>query len=235
LEKIKEVIVQIAPKITRKRLRRKKPHPKGEEFDLRRSIRKNLSMYGGEIIELPRRKRKIVNTSIVLLCDVSGSMDCYSRFFIQFIYGFQNNLKGVETFALSTKLSRITHLLREKGFEKALNEISKRIKHWSGGTNLGYCLQTFNKNFGWMVGRKTVVIIISDGWDMGDTAILEIALRRLKKNCHRLIWLNPLLSSPNYKPLCKGIKTALPFMSYFLPLHNLNSLIRLLKTLRSII
>jgi uncharacterized protein with von Willebrand factor type A (vWA) domain len=162
-------------------------------------------------------------------------MDCYSRFFIQFIYGFQNNLKGVETFALSTKLSRITHLLREKGFEKALNEISKRIKHWSGGTNLGYCLQTFNKNFGWMVGRKTVVIIISDGWDMGDTAILEIALRRLKKNCHRLIWLNPLLSSPNYKPLCKGIKTALPFMSYFLPLHNLNSLIRLLKTLRSII
>ncbi|MDY6864121.1 MAG: VWA domain-containing protein [Thermodesulfobacteriota bacterium] len=235
MERINEIIVKIAPKITRKRLRRKKAHPKGEEFDLRRSIRKNLSAYGGEIIELKRRKRKIVDTAIVLLCDVSGSMDCYTRFFIQFIYGFQNNIKGMETFVFSTRLSRVTHILKKGNFKDALNEISRRIKHWSGGTNIGYCLQHLNNNYGWMVGRKTVVIVVSDGWDRGDTELLEKEIRRLKRNSHKLIWLNPLLGSPDYKPICKGIKTALPYTSYFLPLHNLNSLIMLSKTLKSVI
>ena len=120
----------------------------------------------------------------MLLCDVSGSMDCYSRFLIQFMYGLQNELWGVETFVFSTSLSRITHLIRTKDIVNALEKISGSILGWSGGTNIGRSLHTFNRDFApSMVTHRTVVVIISDGWDRGDVSLLEREMQDLKRRC----------------------------------------------------
>jgi uncharacterized protein with von Willebrand factor type A (vWA) domain len=225
-------ILLIAAKIATQVSRRKQHAVKGDEIDFRWSMRKNIK-YGGEILELIPCKRRVKKTRIILLCDVSGSMDCYSRFLIQFMYGLQNELWGVETFIFSTSLSRITHLIRTRDIGRALVRISSRVFGWSGGTNIGSSLYTFNREFApTLVTHRTVIVIISDGWDRGDTGLLEQEMRNLKRRCHKIIWLNPLLASENYEPLCKGMQAALPHLDLLLPVHNLHSLIALGRTLQ---
>jgi uncharacterized protein with von Willebrand factor type A (vWA) domain len=232
---ISRAILLIASKIATQVSRRKKRAPKGEEIDPRWTMRRNIK-YGGEIIDLVSRKRRIKKTRVVLLCDVSGSMDCYSRFLIQFMYGLQNELWGVETFVFSTALSRITHLIRTKDISSALERISHSVLGWSGGTNIGRSLHTFNREFApSLVTHRTVVVIISDGWDRGDVGLLEREIRALKRRCHKIIWLNPLLASDSYEPLCKGMQAALPYLDLFLSVHNLNSLIALGRTLQKLV
>jgi len=232
---IARAILLIATKIATQISRRKKLGRKGNVVDPRWTMRKNMK-YGGEIIELVTRKRRIKKTRVVLLCDVSGSMDCYSRFLIQFMYGLQNELWGVETFVFSTSLSRITHLIRTKDIANALEKISGSILGWSGGTNIGRSLHTFNRNFApSMVTHRTVVVIISDGWDRGDVSLLEREMQDLKRRCKKIIWLNPLLASENYEPLCKGMQAALPYLDLFLSVHNVNSLITLGRTLQKMV
>jgi Protein containing von Willebrand factor type A (vWA) domain len=232
---IARAILLIATKIATQISRRKKLGRKGNVVDPRWTMRKNMK-YGGEIIDLVNRKRRIKKTRVVLLCDVSGSMDCYSRFLIQFMYGLQNELWGVETFVFSTSLSRITHLIRTKDIANALEKISGNIVGWSGGTNIGRSLHTFNRNFApSMVTHRTVVVIISDGWDRGDVSLLEREMQDLKRRCKKIIWLNPLLASDNYEPLCKGMQAALPYLDLFLSVHNVNSLIALGRTLQKMV
>lgn len=232
---IARAILLIATKIATQISRRKKLGRKGNVVDPRWTMRKNMK-YGGEIIDLVTRKRRIKKTRVVLLCDVSGSMDCYSRFLIQFMYGLQNELWGVETFVFSTSLSRITHLIRTKDIANALEKISGSILGWSGGTNIGRSLHTFNRNFApSMVTHRTVVVIISDGWDRGDVSLLEREMQDLKRRCKKIIWLNPLLASENYEPLCKGMQAALPYLDLFLSVHNVNSLITLGRTLQKMV
>jgi uncharacterized protein with von Willebrand factor type A (vWA) domain len=232
---IARAILLIATKIATQISRRKKRARKGNIVDLRWTMRGSMK-YGGELIELVTRKRRIKKTKVVLLCDVSGSMDCYSRFLIQFMYGLQNELWGVETFVFSTSLSRITHLIRTKDIANALEKISGSILGWSGGTNIGRSLHTFNRNFApSMVTHRTVVVIISDGWDRGDVSLLEREMQDLKRRCKKIIWLNPLLASDNYEPLCKGMQAALPYLDLFLSVHNLNSLIALGRTLQKMV
>jgi uncharacterized protein with von Willebrand factor type A (vWA) domain len=232
---IARAILLIATKIATQISRRKKRARKGNIVDLRWTMRGSMK-YGGEPIELVTRKRRIKKTKVVLLCDVSGSMDCYSRFLIQFMYGLQNELWGVETFVFSTSLSRITHLIRTKDIANALEKISGSILGWSGGTNIGRSLHTFNRNFApSMVTHRTVVVIISDGWDRGDVSLLEREMQDLKRRCKKIIWLNPLLASDNYEPLCKGMQAALPYLDLFLSVHNLNSLIALGRTLQKMV
>jgi uncharacterized protein len=232
---IARAILLIATKIATQISRRKKLGRKGNVVDPRWTMRRNMK-YGGEIIDLVNRKRRIKKTRVVLLCDVSGSMDCYSRFLIQFMYGLQNELWGVETFVFSTSLSRITHLIRTKDIANALEKISGNIVGWSGGTNIGRSLHTFNRNFApSMVTHRTVVVIISDGWDRGDVSLLEREMQDLKRRCKKIIWLNPLLASDNYEPLCKGMQAALPYLDLFLSVHNVNSLIALGRTLQKMV
>jgi hypothetical protein len=229
---VSEAILLIANKIATRMSRRKKRALRGAQFDHRHTLRRNMK-YGGEIIELVPRRRRIKKTRVVLLCDVSGSMDCYSRFLIQFMYGLQNELWGVETFVFSTALSRITHLIRTHDIGVALERISESVVGWSGGTDIGGSLKTFNGDFASrLVTPRTVVVIISDGWDRGDTAVLEREMIGLKRRCFKIIWLNPLLSSDNYRPLCKGMQAALPHVDFFLSVHNLNSLRALGRTLQ---
>ena len=232
---IRRAILMIATKIATQVSRRKKRAARGEEVDPRSTMRRSVK-YGGEVIELARRKRRIKKTRVVLLCDVSGSMDCYSRFLIQFMYGLQNELWGVETFVFSTSLSRITHLIRSKEISGALERISHSVVGWSGGTNIGRSLATFNRDFApSLVTHRTVVVVISDGWDRGDVSLLEREMQALKRRCYKMVWLNPLLASDNYEPLCKGMQAALPYIDVFLSVHNLNSLVALGRTLQKMV
>jgi len=232
---IARAILMIATKIATQISRRKKIGRKGNAVDPRWTLRRSMK-YGGEIIDLVHRKKRIKKTRVVLLCDVSGSMDCYSRFLIQFMYGLQNELWGVETFVFSTSLSRITHLIRTKDIANALEKISGSILGWSGGTNIGRSLHTFNRNFApSMVTHRTVVVIISDGWDRGDVSLLEREMQDIKRRCKKIIWLNPLLASENYEPLCKGMQAALPYLDLFLSVHNVNSLVTLGRTLEKLV
>ena len=232
---VSRAILLIANKIATQVSRRKKRAAKGEEIDPRWTMRKSLR-HGGEIIELVPRKRRIKKTRVVLLCDVSGSMDCYSRFLIQFMYGLQNELWGVETFVFSTSLTRITHLLRTRDIGSALERISVSVLGWSGGTNIGRSLYAFNRGFAAsLVNHRTVVVIISDGWDRGDVGLLEGEMKTIQRRCHKVIWLNPLLASENYEPLCRGMQAALPYIGLFLSVHNLSSLIALGRTLQKLV
>lgn len=234
VERINEELSRIVKKIATKTSRRRHIDPKGQYLSLRHTLRKSMK-YGGEIFEFATTRKKVKKIKLVALADVSGSMDCYSNFFVQFIYVLQQRLTGVETFVFSTSLSRITDILKSRGLDEALRAVSEAVCHWSGGTNIGSCLQSFNHDYApYMLDNKSVLIIISDGWDRGDTGLLEKEMKRLKDSCLRIIWLNPLLSNPNYQPLCKGIQAVKPYLSYFLPFYNLNSVIDLGNKLSTI-
>jgi uncharacterized protein len=224
LLRVQRLITAMAHQMATRVSRRKKGGAKARVIDPGRTLRRSLR-YGGEVLDLVWRGPKLRKTKMVVLCDVSGSMDVYTKFLIQFLYGLQNGLRGVETIVFSTRLTRITALLRRRNIDAVLQRIADTVQDWSGGTKIGACLQEFNSTMATtMVTSKTLVIIISDGWDTGDTAVLDAAMARLRRMALRVIWLNPLLGSPNYQPLCKGIQTALPYVHDFLPVHNVESL-----------
>ncbi len=229
---VQRLLSKIVLKLATVKSRRWEISPRGHDTDLRRTLRRNMVKYGGDIVELVRRRRKTRKIKLVLLCDVSGSMDCYSKFLIQFVYSLQNQLSGVETFVFSTRLTRTTPFLKGKKPYDALTALAGSVRDWSGGTRIGDCLQTFNDGYGRNMDRRTVVIIVSDGWDTGDTALVTKEMQRLRMTCRKIIWLNPLLGSPTYEPLTKGMQAALPFVDYFLPAHNLESLVTLGKRMK---
>jgi uncharacterized protein with von Willebrand factor type A (vWA) domain len=162
-------------------------------------------------------------------------MSLYSRLLLHFVHTISNGLHNVEAFVFGTRLTRITRQLMKRDVDDAVRDVSKSVQDWSGGTRIGDALHTFNYHWARRVlGRGSVVLIISDGWDRGEAETLKHEMDRLQHSCHRLIWLNPLLGSPDYRPLTIGMKTALPFIDDFLPSHNLDSLISLGNLLTTI-
>jgi uncharacterized protein with von Willebrand factor type A (vWA) domain len=153
-------------------------------------------------------------------------MERYTRLLLHFIYGMKAALnQPVEAFVFSTRLTRITRPLQIQDQDLALKNVGELVHDWAGGTRIGESLKTFNFEWGRRVlGRGAVVLVISDGWDRGDIDLLRREMARLKRNCYRLIWLNPLLGAPDYEPLTRGIQAALPYINDFLPVHNLASL-----------
>ncbi len=207
--------------------RRKRPARRGSYPDMRRIVRRNLK-YGAELLELTWREIKYKPRPLVIICDISGSMSLYSRLLLHFIHTISNGLLNVEAFVFGTRLTRITRQLKRRDVDDAVRDVSKTVQDWSGGTRIGDALHFFNQKWAKRVlGRGAVVLIISDGWDRGDAGVLEVEMDRLQHSCHRLMWLNPLLGSPDYRPLTIGMKTALPYIDNFLPAHNLDSLISL--------
>ncbi|MBI2177754.1 MAG: VWA domain-containing protein [Candidatus Tectomicrobia bacterium] len=224
---LRRIIAKLVPKLATKISRRKRPDMRSQEVDLRRSVKRSIRT-GGEVLRLFRRKRRIQKTQIILLCDVSGSMDSYSQFLIQFLYSLQNEIKSLRTFVFSTRLTDATPYLRHKDVSHALRRLSQEVHDWSGGTQIGNCLKTFNFDYGrTILNSRTIVIIISDGWDRGDTEVLSLEMDRLRRKCYRLIWLNPLLGSPGYRPIDRGMRTALPYCDEFMSAHNLDSLVEM--------
>ena len=234
VEEARKVIAQIVDIIANRRSRRRVPERKGREIDFRRTWRKN-AIYGRDGVHLAMRRRRIKKTRLMLMCDVSGSMDCYSQFMIQFIYALKREIRDVEVGVFSTRMTAISRMLKTKGVEESLREVSESVHDWAGGTDIGGCLREFNDKFARdMLRSRTVMIVVSDGWDRGDAELMRQEIERIRRRAHKLLWLNPLLGSPGYQPLCLGMRTALPYLDYFLPAHNLESLVRLAKTLRSV-
>jgi uncharacterized protein len=222
LAEITRLARRIVRRLSSKPSRRWKPVRRGSRVNLRRSIRASLKS-GGELVELSFKRRKPKKTKLVVICDVSGSMDIYSRLLLQFVYALQNNLAQVETFVFSTALARITGQLKNKAYKRALESL-KQTRGWSGGTLIGPSLYAFNSGWPKLVDNRTIVIILSDGWDTAEPEELSASLAILKKRARKLIWLNPLLGSADYRPLTRGMQAALPFIDVFAPLHNLPSL-----------
>lgn len=198
---------------------------RGAQYDMRRTMRRNLK-YGGEVLHWEHRERKYKPRPLVIVSDISGSMERYSRLLLHFVYSLSEGLdRKVEAFVFSTRLTRITRQLRHRDVDEALQEVARQVTDWSGGTRIGEALKTFN--FKWarrVLGQGAVVLVISDGWDRGDIDLLRKEMARLQRSCYRLIWLNPLLGSDQYEPLTRGIQAALPYIDDFLPVHNLASL-----------
>jgi uncharacterized protein with von Willebrand factor type A (vWA) domain len=229
LAEVERLAAQIARRLATRRSRRVRPTRRRGRVDLRRTVR--LSLTRGELIELARRARKIQKTKLVVLCDVSGSMDLYSRLLLQFLYAMQNQLGRVETFVFSTGIHRVTDELRSASYRGALGRLAG-VQDWSGGTRIGESLRAFNLGWPKLLDRDTVVIVLSDGWDTGDPAVLAEALRVMRRRAGKVIWLNPLLGSPDYQPLTQGMQAALPHVDAFLPAHNLESFRALARHLR---
>lgn len=197
----------------------------GQRPDLRRTLRLSYKT-GGEVMIWALRGPKFKPRPLVILADISGSMERYTRLLLHFLYGLaQSHNQPVEAFVFSTRLTRITRQLQDKNIERALGELSQVVHDWAGGTRTGESLKKFNYEWGRRVlGRGAVVLFISDGWDRGDVNLLGTEMARLHRSCHRLIWLNPLLGSPVYEPLTRGAQAVLPHVDDFLPVHNLASL-----------
>jgi uncharacterized protein len=214
--------------------RRSGPGKGGGVFDARRTLRASLRRFG-EPLELRTREPRLRQRDVVLLCDISGSMDRYSRLLLQFIHAMRHSIGRVEAFVFGTRLTRITRQMRRRDVAEALDEVAASVADWGGGTRIGECLREFN--IGWarrVLARGAIVIIISDGWDRGDVGLLAREMRRLQRMSYRLIWLNPLLGSRSYRPQTIGMQAALPFVDDFLPAHNLKSLAQLVLALHAV-
>jgi uncharacterized protein len=193
-------------------------------IDLRRLLRVNAK-HAGELITIPFRTRQTKPRPLVLICDVSGSMDPYTRMLLLFAHALARGERRVEVFVFSTRLTRITRQFATARTDHALTRAQRTVDAWSGGTRIGDAIKSFNVDWARRVlTRGPVVLLISDGWDLGDPELLAREIARLQRSAHRLIWLNPLLGSPGYEPLTRGMQAALPFVDDFLPVHNMASL-----------
>jgi uncharacterized protein with von Willebrand factor type A (vWA) domain len=224
LEAVKLLMSRLLWYLGQRRTRRHRPGG-GAVLDMRRTWRRNLR-YGGEIMEWAQRRPKFRPRPLVVIADISGSMERYTRLLLHFIYSLNaGSERTVEAFVFSTRLTRITRQLQDRDVERAMKEVSTAVQDWAGGTRIGSALKRFNYDWARRVlSRGAVVLLISDGWDRGEPALLAHEISRLQRSCHRLIWLNPLLGSPDYEPLTRGLQAALPYVDDFLPAHNLSSL-----------
>lgn len=221
---------RIARRLTLRRSRRWKAARRGARLDLRRTLRGVLRT-GGDPIRLERRQRKRRRTSLVALCDVSGSMELYARVLLQFLHALQNTYARVETFAFATRLSRLTPLMRGIHYRDALRDLGREVRDFSGGTRIGASLRTFLERYPRLVDRRTIVLILSDGWDVGDPTVLGDAMRELHRKAGRVIWLNPLMGAGDFTPETRGMQAALPHIHLLAPGHSLESLQRLVRHL----
>jgi len=231
LEEVRALIAELVWKLGQ-RISRRYRSGHGDRIDLRRTLRQSLR-HGGEVLTFARREPRRKPRPLVVIADISGSMERYTRLLLHFIYSLTQGLgQRVEAFAFGTRLTRLSRHMRDRDVERALSGVSHAVTDWSGGTRIGESLETFNYDWARRVlGGGAVVLLISDGWDRGDPELLSKEVDRLRRSCHRLIWLNPLLGSPEYEPLTRGMVAALPFVDDFLPVHNLESLEELAKHL----
>ena len=221
-EQVKRLLEQSPWRVAERRTRRLRPSRAGR-VDLRRSARHAIRS-SGELMTLFHRRPRVRRRPLVLICDVSGSMERYSRLLMIFAHAIARR-EDLEAFVFSTRLTRITRVLRQRDLDRALDAVSKSVHDFSGGTRIGDALADFNRKWARRVlGHGAVVIVVSDGWDRGDPAHLTQELIHLRRSAHRLIWLNPLLGSEGYEPLTRGMAAALPHCDDFLAAHNVEAL-----------
>lgn len=223
-------INRMAPHLATVTSRRSEPASSGV-VDLRRTIRA-MRRPGGEVAGFAWKRPKVQRLRLVALCDVSGSMDAYARFLLQFLYALQKQHGLVRTFVFSTQLEDVTAALQAQRFFEALRSVANQVTRWSGGTTIGDSLAAFNDRYAAeLVSPRTVVLVISDGWERGDSAQLARQMALLRRRARRIIWLNPLKGREGYQPLATGMAAALPYVDDFLAANTLESLEQLSRAL----
>ncbi len=226
LRRVDRAFDRILLRLATRKSRRYRPHRHKGRLDLRRSFRDAVA-HDGELVRLARRRRRLERPRVVLLCDVSGSMERYSRFLLRFLLAAGRD-RDVESFVFSTRLTRLTPWLSASHVDQALDALGTRVHDWSGGTRIGECLDEFVRTHGRsLLGQRTVMVILSDGLDRGDVGLLDRAMRAMHRKARKVIWLNPLLASSQYEPAARGMRAALPHIDIFAPGHNLESLLEL--------
>jgi uncharacterized protein with von Willebrand factor type A (vWA) domain len=232
VRQVRELMRTLTWRITERRTRRFRRASHGTHLDWRRMVRRAVRDQG-EWLERRWRARRHAPRPLVVLADISGSMEAYSRLLLYFLHGVIQRTPGdertrvgrTEAFVFATRLTRITRALQRRDVDTALAQVAARVVDWSGGTRIGECLHIFNRDWARRVlGHGAVVLVISDAWDRGDPGLFAREVSRLAKSCHRLIWLNPLIGTTGYEPRTRGLVAALPFIDDFLPAHNLATL-----------
>jgi len=214
--------------------RRFKRSKKSRDIDFRLILKRSLKVEGLPIDLFYRRRKKRLK-KLVILADVSGSMDRYVRFLMPFLLGLRGIGSQSEVYVFSTSLTRITFFVRKLPVEKALGRISNEVTDWSGGTRIGESLQQFHARYGQRhLNKRTVVVIMSDGWDLGARSLLQKEMQTLSGKVHSVIWLNPLAGDPEYRPLCRGMQAVLPYVDHLLAADSLQSLRRVGRVLSKV-
>ena len=223
-DELKEIIRLISKKMANSQSRRFQKSKSRKQLDLKNTMRQALRS-GAEINTLAYKEKRIKKTNLILLCDVSRSMELYSQFLIEFMYCFQQANFRIKTFVFSTKLIPLSQTLADGDFTKVLNNLSHEVPYWSGGTRIGASLHEFKTDYGSkLLSQKSVVMILSDGWDTGDIEMLEESMDYLSRKSEKVIWINPLANNPNYEIKTKAMKAAMPYIDVFTSAHNLESL-----------
>jgi uncharacterized protein len=231
LVEAKKMLSQLRLPLPLIRTRRYRQHPGGQRIDLRKSLRESMRE-GGDIIPLVRTAPTELHPPLVVLCDISGSMNPYSRMFLHFLHAITNDRDRVAVFVFGTRLTNITRQLRHRDVDVAMAKVADAIKDWSGGTRIGHSLRDFNFKWGRRVlAQNACVLLVSDGLDREAGEGLGEEMERLAKSCRSLIWLNPLLRYEKFEARPAGVRAMLPHVDLFLPVHNLKSLVDLARTL----
>lgn len=232
--RVRRLIAAIAGQRPLRASRRRRADPRGDRLDMRRLIRHSLRT-GGDPVDRTYRVRKHVPRKLVVLCDVSGSMDAYARALVLFLHAAVGSGPGVEAFAFGTRLSRLTSELGTRDPEAALVKCTEAVTDWGSGTRIGASLKQFNDLYGRRaLSRGAVVVIVSDGWERQDPELVGREMARLARAAYALVWVNPLKGNPEYQPLAGGMRAALPYVDRFLSGHNLRSLEELAAVLAGI-
>jgi uncharacterized protein len=224
IERAHELAAQLARVMRARLVRRERVRRRGRRLDLRRTIHRNVA-HGGTMLDLTWRRRKEKPLRLVLLLDASGSMSLYTAFFVRFLHGVLDAFREAEAFVFHTRLAHVSGSLRDRDVTRAVDKMALMAQGIGGGTRIGESLATFNR---WharrVINSRTAVMIVSDGYDTGEPERLGEEMRRLRRLCRRIIWLNPLIGWRDYSPEARGMQAALPYVDLFAPAHNLDSL-----------
>jgi uncharacterized protein len=228
LREAERLIDLLEPRLEQRRTRRYALHSHGRRIAPRQMFRRNLGT-GGQLLSWVWRRPIHEPRSLVVICDISGSMERHSRLLLRFVQALSaSSAVKTEAFVFGTRLTRVTRLLHDRDRDRALAKVADAVNDWAGGTRIGESFREFNQRWARRTLRTSgVVIVISDGWDRGDPALVAAETARLRRNCHRLIWLNPLAGTPGYQPLAGGMRAAFPYIDDFLPAGTVASLERL--------
>ena len=227
----RRIILSLAQHMPMREARRTRAtRRRGVRPDLQATVRAALR-HSGEPLDRRWREHAQGPRKLVLVCDVSGSMAPYARMLLQYLHAAVATHRRVEAFVFGTRLTRITHELGVRDPDRALDRAAAAVVDWSGGTRIGDSISTLNRVHGRRLGRGSVIVILSDGWDRGDPAVLAGEMARLRRTAHRTIWLNPLKAAPDYEPLARGMAAALPHTDHFMAGNSLRSLAQLAKLL----
>ena len=230
LAAMQRALSRLARKLAARRSRRLVPSSGRGLVDLRRSFRRALASEG-DLLRLARRERTIEEPWIVMLLDTSGSMDPFTRFHLAFAFALRRVMRRVEIFVFNTELTRVSHVVEPARIQRSTERLAAEVSDWSGGTRIGACLAEFVEAYRGLVARETTIVIVSDGLDLGDPALLSASMGAVRERARSIMWLNPLLGDLRYEPTATGMRAALPHVDYFGPGHDLASLERLTRWL----